>query len=167
MKNCRINLQQIDFNDDTFRLAPAGEDIIPPELSASIERLGILHPPLLKEKRDDCFQVISGRKRLLALAETGGKSARCLLAGDSLSPANCLALALEDALLSKTLTPVGRAIFFKKILRETNRNRAAKKFLPVMGLPPRPGLIDRFINLLKHIPMGKMIRRFIAYFWIS
>ncbi len=149
MKSCRINLEQIDFSDDSFRLAPPENDVVPPALSASIARVGVLHPPIVKEKRDDCFCVISGRKRLLALAATGRNSSLCLVMGDSASIAACLAVALEDALASNTLSPAGRAIFFGKILKETDKNAAAGKFLPVMGFPPRPGLVDKFVGLLQ------------------
>lgn len=149
MKNCKINFQQIDFTDNTFRLTPLEEDIIPDELSASIERIGILHPPIIKEKRDDCYCIISGRKRLLALTENGVKTADCLVMGNSASTVNCLAVALEDALTSKTFGPVGRAFFFAKILKEMDKKEAAKKFLPIMSFPPRPALIDKFVSLLQ------------------
>ena len=149
MKNCKINLQQIDFTDNTFRLAPLDEDIIPDELSASIERIGVLHPPIIKEKRDDCYCIISGRKRLLALIENGVKTVDCLVMGNSASIVNCLAVALEDALTGKTLEPVGRAFFFARILKEMDKKEAAKKFLPIMGFPPRPALVDKFVSLLQ------------------
>ncbi len=149
MKICKINLKQIDFTDHTFRLALDDEDIVPAELSDSITRIGVLHPPIAKEKRDDCYCIINGRKRLLALRENGIKSADCLVTGKSASMVNCLALSLEDALQSRTLTPVGRALFCAMILKEMGREETAERFLPIMGFPPRPVLIDKFAGLLQ------------------
>lgn len=149
MQTCRINFRQIDFSDDTFRLDPRKEDVIPDDLLLSIERIGVLHPPIVKEKRDDCYRIISGRKRFLALAEIGLKSTECLVMGDSVNGLACLGAALEDALAGNTLSPVGRAIFFSKALKETDKKEAAKRFLPILGFPPRPGLIDKFVRLLQ------------------
>lgn len=148
MQTRHVRFNQIDFNDNSFILAPPGEEIIPEKLKESIKRTGILHPPIVREKREECFQIVTGRKRLLAVKESGRACCDCLVMTASTTVLDGLAIAFEEMLLKKKINPVEQAIFFGKVLQETDDNEAAERFLPPLGFPPRPHLIKRFIALL-------------------
>ncbi len=148
MQTRRIRFNQIDFDDDSFSLAPPGVEIITAKLKESIKRTGILHPPIVREKREKCFQIISGRKRLRVAKESGRACCDCQVMTSSATILDGLAIALEEMLLNGKINPIEQAIFFQKILQETDANEAAERFLPPLGFPPRPNLIKRFISLL-------------------
>lgn len=148
MQTRRILFNQIDFDDDSFILAPPGEASISAKLKESIKRTGILHPPIVREKIEDCFQIVSGRKRLHAAKESGRACCDCLVMTASTTILDGLAIALEEMSLNGKINPIEQAILFRKVLQETNVNEAAKQFLPRLGFPPRPNLIKRFIALL-------------------
>ena len=148
MQTHRIRFNQIDFNDDSFCLAPHCKKIIPEKLKESIKRTGILHPPIIREKREKCFQIISGWKRLHAAKESGQACCDCLVMTASTTILDGLAIALEEMLLNGKINPIEQAIFFRKVSQETDDNEAAERFLPPLGFPPRPNLLKRLIALL-------------------
>jgi ParB family chromosome partitioning protein len=147
----RINIQHIDFADDSYALTPpcCGAEI-PAALAESIGRCGILHPPIVKEKAASSFAVVSGRKRLLAAMRVmPAASYDCHKVTDRTADIDTLALALEDTLLARSLTPVERAVFFSKALRLIDEKEAADRFLPLLGLAASTYLIRRELKLLE------------------
>ena len=148
MQTRRIHFNQLDLGDKTFLLAPPGNDTVPARLQESIDRSTILHPPIVREKREGCFQVVTGRKRLFTAKGSGRACCDCLTMAASATVLDGLAVALEEVLLNGKINPVEQAIFFQKVLRETDVNEAAERFLPLLGLPPRPNLIQHSIALL-------------------
>lgn len=131
----RINAKYIDFSDNTYSLVPSCITSTPPvTLVESIRRYGILHPPVVKEKSTSTFTIVSGRKRLLAAIETtAATSFDCHKLTEKTAEIDILALCLEDARLSRPLTPVERAIFYKKALAQIDEKELASRFLPMLG----------------------------------
>ncbi|MDH3359887.1 MAG: ParB/Srx family N-terminal domain-containing protein, partial [Desulfobulbaceae bacterium] len=63
IRSTRLPLNQIDLNDDTFALTIQGVAESDPDLEASISRTDILHPPIVQEKANSSYRVVTGRKR--------------------------------------------------------------------------------------------------------
>ncbi|MBU0965491.1 MAG: hypothetical protein KKA54_03820 [Proteobacteria bacterium] len=147
----RININHIDFSDDSFSLVPSFiTSQVPASLAASVRRCGILHPPIVKEKSTASFTIVAGRKRLLAaIGATGASSCDCYKLTEKTDEIDVLAICLEDALLSRPLTPVERAVFFKKALALIDDNELASRFLPLMGLTQSVYHIQRDLRLLE------------------
>jgi ParB family chromosome partitioning protein len=146
----RINIQHIDFSDDSYSLVPpCCGAAIPAALLESVRRCGILHPPIVKEKSASSFAVVSGRKRLLAATQAmAAASYDCHKVTEKTSAIDTLALALEDALLARPLTPVEQAVFFSKALQFIDENELARRFLPLLGLAASTYLVRRELKLL-------------------
>lgn len=147
----RININHIDFSDDSYSLVPPFmTSQIPVSLTESIRRCGILHPPVVKEKSASSFAIVAGRKRLLAAIEvTAAASCDCHKLTETTDDIDVLAICLEAALLSRPLTPVERAVFCKKALVLIDENELAARFLPMMGLTPSVYHIHRDLKLLE------------------
>ena len=150
MLSCsRIVLQQIDWQDDTYSLTPLSEPPLPERFLHSITRTAILHPPILKKKEQDLYQIVSGRKRLLAAKEFLHKTTLdCLILPKYLPEMETLAYALEDALLSGPLSPVQQAMFCQIALPHLDKKRVAEQYLPLVGLAPHPYTLEKLLPLL-------------------
>ena len=136
IKNIPIKL--IDRDDHTFSLMPFDD---PPgkALTRHIAKIGILHPPLIKETASGAFQIVAGRKRLRIV---GGllkcTSCDCLVVPEEFDTLSTLALALDEALLGGPISPLNKATFFKKALALCPAEEAARRFLPLLNLTPHP-----------------------------
>lgn len=149
LKAKRTPLSTIDLEDRTFSLDPCDQIHVPEQLITSIERVGIMHPPIIREKKPHSFQIVTGKKRLLIAREKLRLTVcECLLCGPETSQADAFCLALEDILLARPLNPVERAIFFKKVLYYTTPEEASRKFLPQLGYSAHPYHIQRLLSLL-------------------
>lgn len=148
-KAVTVLLQQIDFEDDTFSLVPFTEtSSLPDALIQSIRRVGVLHPPILRQLPTR-LQIITGRKRLHILRDEEKRtSSVCLVMDSSTQDADCFGILVEDLLAGRPLTPVERAIFLEKSLSILPREQAVRRFFPLLGLGPNPGAEDRCLALL-------------------
>ena len=134
IKNIPIKL--IDRTDHTFSLMPFDD---PPSkaLTRQITKIGILHPPLLKETAAGALLIIAGRKRLRIIGDLLKRtSCDCLIVPEDFDTLSTLSLALDEALLSGTISPLVKAIFLKKTLSLCPAEEAARRFLPLLTLSP-------------------------------
>ena len=145
----RVPFSHIDRNDSTYSLSYYSENQVPDALRDSILRVGVLHPPILKEKYADSFQVITGKKRLQVIYESLAQSmCNCLIVPPETPELTIFSIVLEDILTNRRPTPVEKALFFQKIISFLDPQPAADQFMPLMGLSPNPHLIKRFLALL-------------------
>lgn len=151
MQTSRIHLRQIDFEDFRYALVPPCCDGKPgDELRQSIQRHGILHPPIVKEDSPASFFIVAGRKRLAALREASSPmTCDCFKLPADTEEIPILALALEEGLLSGPVSAIERATFFRKSSRYLDEKEIASRFLPLMGLTPTPYHIRRDLKLLE------------------
>lgn len=134
----RIPIKLIDREDSSFSLVPFDH---PPDatLIRNIAKNGILHPPIVKETEAGALLVVAGRKRLrVACDHLKSTNCDCLVVPKEFDPLSTLALALDEALLSGPISPLAKAIFFKKALTLCPADEAARRFLPLLGLTPHP-----------------------------
>ena len=142
-----IPFKLIDREDHTFSLLPFDEPP-GPALTRHVARIGLLHPPLLKEQTAGAFQIVAGRKRLRIVGELLKRpSCDCLIVPADFDPLSTLALALDEALLSGPPSPLAKAVFFKKALRLCPPEEAARRFLPPLGLSPHPFHLQQIVAL--------------------
>ncbi len=149
MRVARVSFQQIDFNDNTFCLVPWEDATVSDSLAASIKRVGLIHPPILKEKSANSFLVVAGRKRFQAVKQALDlRACDCLVIPMETPDLDVMAIAIEDNACNRVLTPVERAVFFRKILKWMDENQAAEIFLKVLGFSSHPYHIRGFLALL-------------------
>jgi hypothetical protein len=143
----RIALKQIDRDDHSFSLMPFEEE---PSmvLTRHIARIGILHPPIVKEAGAGTYLIVAGRKRLRIVGDLLKQAGcDCLVVPAEFDTLSTLALALDEALLSGPVSPLARAVFFKKALALCPPEEAARRFLPLFGLAPHPFHLPRIATL--------------------
>lgn len=143
----RILLKQIDRDDHSFSLMPF-EDEPSMTLTRHIARVGILHPPLVKERGAGSYLIVAGRKRIRIIGDLLKQtSCDCLVVPAELDPLATLALALEETLVSGAISPLAKAVFFKKALELCPAEEAARRFLPLFGLAPHPFHLSRIVAM--------------------
>ncbi|WP_457574976.1 hypothetical protein [Desulfolithobacter sp.] len=136
-EDLRYNLNLPDFRDPDR------------ELCRDIARFGLLHPPLLLEKEKGRYCLLSGRKRVLALQQTRPvpKNLYGFVLSPDREPLQIFATLLRHALIGNSLSLVEQAIFFHK-LTDHVRPEKAVTLLPLLGLNPRPHVLDELLRCL-------------------
>ena len=143
----RIPLKQIDRDDHTFSLLPF-EESPSKALTRLIARAGILHPPLIKATPEGSYQIVAGRKRLRIVTDLlKHTSCDCLVVPAEFDTLSTLALALDEALVHGQVSPLVKAVFFQKALALCPPEEVARRFLPLLGLPPHPFHLPRIVAL--------------------
>jgi hypothetical protein len=146
----RIPISHIDLDDESFSLLPEEVSSLSGRLRASITRVGLLHPPLLKKKTSTAHQIIAGRQRLLFTHTLQNETSYpCFVVPDETPDEGCLILALEDIVATNEPTAVELAMFFKKILSAVSIDEAARQFLPAVGRPANVYTIKQLLALLQ------------------
>ena len=150
MNFCRIEIKHIDFSDFSFSLTPDNyPQKIPQHLKASIQRVGILHPPILKMISETSFHIISGRKRLWALSDLGYATCDCYTVHSDISDIEALNISLEDSIFSHSLSPIEQA----KYLHKANQYLAAKDlstlYSSITSMPLTPYQVNQKLKLLE------------------
>ncbi len=146
----RILFSQIDFEDHQYLFAPPQVLLDIDDLTSSIERVGLLHPPILLKKEDTYYQIITGHSRLRAAEKCSNKSSvTCLLPPPDVSATDSFAIALEEICSSRPMTVIEQAIFLQKALENIDEKEVVAKFLPVMGLEPSRYHIKNLLPLLQ------------------
>jgi len=84
-------------------------------LAASIRRVGLLQPLIVKEVEDG-FEVVAGHRRLLAARRAGLATLPCLVR--SARDAEPIAMQLQENLYRQELTPVEEAVWFGELLKD-------------------------------------------------
>jgi ParB family chromosome partitioning protein len=74
------------------------------ELAASIERDGLLNPPLVRRTLDEKYEVVAGQRRLLACKRVGLDPVPCQIR-DELDDTNALALSLIENVHRADMSP--------------------------------------------------------------
>jgi ParB family chromosome partitioning protein len=97
-----IALTSINSADNTFRITT--ESGIH-ELAASIQLLGLLHPPTLRQC-DTGYKIISGFRRIAACRKIGMSEIPALILSPETSDANCALYAIADNSLQRALNLV-------------------------------------------------------------
>lgn len=149
LQHKRILLPHIDLSDQTFSFSPVPDRPVPGPLAASIKRNGILHPPIVKEGPTGAYQIVSGRKRLLAARDVlDAAAADCLVLAQDAPAREALRIGLEETLLSRPLSAAETALFFSRLLDFMQKEEAASRFLPLLGHAPHPLRIEKLLDLL-------------------
>lgn len=110
-----VPLVMIRVSDRNVRknLAAGTEDGDVAELAASIERQGLLNPPLLRETGDGHFEVIAGQRRVLACRRLGWIDVPALVR--QLDDGEALAASLSENVQRADMDPLDKARAIKAL----------------------------------------------------
>jgi len=146
----KLNIRHIDFKDDTYSLSPLKINTLDNSFRESISRVGILHPPIVKEKAADSFHIVAGRRRLLAFREIFSRSfCDCLILPQDMPPEDILVLVLEEIKSTRLPTALEQAVFLQKIDTILDKEKTVSDILPLLGLTQHAYHIDQARQLLE------------------
>lgn len=145
-----IALQDIEQSDG-FNLHPFLPPEPPASLCASISRLGILHPPILKRQGQDNYLLLCGRYRLgaLRLLVPPAKSTTCLVLADEAGPGVTFAHVVEDQLIGSGLSPMEIAYALHYGIQHLAPEETAQAFRPLLGEKVQDHVIRKKLSLLQ------------------
>jgi ParB-like chromosome segregation protein Spo0J len=135
-----FELREIDLLDRTYYI-PCFAGLAP--LVKSIDRVGILNPPLLQELPGGRMIPVLGRRRLQAAVELGISQTEVKVVSDRVSEAEGFALALWDNFGHRTFDVASTAVVVRRLLDLLPTEVVADDFLPLLGVPARGPRLER------------------------
>ncbi len=128
-----LSLNKIDFEDQTFCLSyPCRASNLLP----SIDLVGIIHPPVLRQK-EDRYQIVCGRGRLEAARQLGHQEVVCKVLPGWVDDLTCLAISFEENVTTRGFNLVEKALVVEKFLDYLPDEEVIQHILPRLGLAPR------------------------------
>lgn len=136
----RVEIDHIDLSDTAFKIST---DTPPDDLAASIEEIGLIAFPILKESADNRHTVVSGFRRIGACRALGWGSMDARIIRLDESDLDCMKLAIADNALNRQLNVIEQAVSITKLSSfypdDITLSREAQK----IGLIVNPGLIRK------------------------
>ena len=138
----------------TWSLHPFLPSEPPQILLASIQRIGLLHPPILIQASAKKYNLLCGHYRLMANERINplDTNINCLILDSDTPSKQILHTVLEDQLLSGSLSSIEKAYFFKYCLRLMPIEEAAEKYLPVLSEKIQVQIVERLSHFLELEP---------------
>jgi len=140
----KIPLTAVDLEDHPFSVPPFS-DLTP--LSASIQEVGLLAPPWLRSRAGKRWQVVTGLKRLLAVAQLGWEQVPARTLPAATPDFHCLLVSLYDNAFSRGFNLLEQAVLAARLLAHLEGPKVAASFLPCLGLPPSHALLEKLLSL--------------------
>lgn len=155
-----LDPREPNLDDTTFHI-PCFLD--PEPLLRSIERIGIVHRPVLLEHPERGVIVVLGRRRLQAARQLGMEHVQVRLVDPDMPEADGFALAFWDNCTRGAFDPTVTAFIVKRLLELFPREEVAQTFLPVLRVPPKGPRIERLrtiggleLSVLEALAMGRI-----------
>jgi len=146
-----VNLDPRDTDlSDTTYFVPCFA--APDSLALSIERVGILNPPVVQECCDGRMIPVLGRRRLEAAEKIGLLEITARVVPDDMPEPDGFILAFWDNYAHRGFDEAVRAVVLARLLQLFPRLTVAREFLPALGVPPKGPRIERLkaIGGLEH-----------------
>ncbi|MFO7607414.1 MAG: hypothetical protein R6W72_14060 [Desulfurivibrionaceae bacterium] len=150
----KIPLARIDLTDRTFRLAPVENEVAGDRSRDFITRWAVIHPPILQEREEDGFIIVTGRQQIIAARGLPDKEYYgCLILPSDTSSLDLLAMALQEILLSRPATPIEKAVCWRKGVALAGCDRAGQEFGTLLDLSGRMSTagLEKLLTLEREI----------------
>jgi ParB family chromosome partitioning protein len=136
-----IALENIDCNDAPFCVS-YGYNLGP--LKDSINRIGVINPPLVRQKSDTTYQIICGYKRVHALRELGVAATYCTIVSPPAGDEESFLLSFYDNVSHRELNPIEKSMAITKLLHYFSEEKIVRDFLPLLKLQPHSTQLETF-----------------------
>jgi hypothetical protein len=139
-----VLLDEIDVSDERFRISTPPESI--DDLADAIDRIGLLHPPILYEKADGCI-IVAGFRRIEAYRRLKKPAidARFMPAGSHES--DCLKVAVSDNTAHRSLNLMEQSIALSKFSAYCDNDLELSRTAKTLGIPVNPELVRKLIRI--------------------
>jgi ParB family chromosome partitioning protein len=138
----KIPLSQIEVDETTS--GPAGALDLD-RLAASLKEVGLINPPWLRPAGGR-YRVVTGARRVQAAAHLGWREITARLVPPGSSDFHCLLVHLFDNAYTRGFNLREQAALAARLLDHCDRETAAARYLPYLGLPPSPAHLTRLLK---------------------
>jgi hypothetical protein len=144
-----VRLRNIDDSPGACCMS-FGFDLNP--LIQSIEKVGLVNPPLLKKDNQGSVTIITGYRRIKALKSLNMDSAACrVLSGDDILPIECLLMNLHDNLAVRKFNDVEKGMVLARLIPWIKTPEIVDYYLPLLGLPSNKATLSSYLRLEKEM----------------
>jgi len=130
-----------------------GFDLNP--LIQSIERVGLINPPLLKQDDKGLITIITGYRRIKALKSLrADRAVSRIVSGDDILPIECLLLNLYDNLAVRKFNDVEKGMVLARLIPWIKTREIVEHYMPLLGLSPNKATLSSYLRLEEEMEDG-------------
>lgn len=135
-----ISPDDVDLEDHSYYI-PCFASLKP--LITSIEKIGLVSPPLLKKSAQGSMLPVLGRRRLMAVREIGWQKLDSRVVSSDMPLADGFALAFWENVGHRPLEQAAKAVVVRRLMELFPKTVLARDFLPVLGIAPKGPTLER------------------------
>jgi ParB family chromosome partitioning protein len=139
-----VQFAEVDWGDASCLISYGP---LPEKLVLSVQAVGLLQMPLLRQKENGLLQIVCGSRRLSVCRELGLEPVDCQVLVGSLSVETCLRLAVYDNLAQRILNPVEKGLALAKLAHCLSESQLLDEIMPLLDLERSTMLLDRYKKL--------------------
>lgn len=143
-----VPLETIDFRDQTYRVSQTAGPSFIHALADSIDRVGMLHTPLIAEKNGQ-GQIVSGFRRMAACQRLGRDQVLCRVAGPETTNRTNAQMAVAENAWQRPLNLMEKARAFALLQQWYPDPKNIADVAHPLGLAENPEMIGKLIRLVK------------------
>lgn len=140
-----VNLAQIDFRDDTFRITTEKQV---DNLIHSIKHVGMLNRPLLL-KKEATYTIISGFRRIEACRRLNWYQLDAMVLNDDAEKLKCIKYAITDNAFQRPLNLIEKSRSIEILSEFIKDVKSLSRELSVLGLPEHPAMINKLKGICR------------------
>ncbi|MGA9263218.1 MAG: ParB N-terminal domain-containing protein [Desulfobacterales bacterium] len=148
-KEQSLSLESLHLRDMHYRITTS--DAID-KLKNSIAALGVLDPPILRQKADG-YQIVAGFRRIDACRLLGRYDIRARVLPTDIDDSTCVRLAIADNSLQRPLDLIETARALKLLSEVVTDEMELSRQAAVLALPDNPSLMRKIMSLTT-LPAG-------------
>ena len=142
------SLSQIDTEDDACRLSLATSL---DTLAASIRTVGLINPPVLRQREDLQYQIVCGFRRVLACKSMGWKEIEARVLQGKTTELDALKLAILDNRSHRELNVVEQARGIQKVSPHLRSGNRLLMLSSLLGFPQNQKVFEK-LEALSRLP---------------
>jgi len=119
------------------------------QLKNSIVRFGVLNAPYVIKGPESRYTVVTGYRRLLAVAELGWTEVLCHVLPADFPPLEALLLNLYDNIVHRKINEIEKAMVLERLNRYLKQEVLIREFMPMLGIPANKQTLDIFLRVTK------------------
>lgn len=140
-----VNLTQIDFRDDTFRITTEKQV---DNLVHSIKHVGMLNRPLLL-KKEATYTIISGFRRIEACRRLNWYQLEAMVLNDDAEKLKCIKYAITDNAFHRPLNLIEKSRSIEMLSEFIKDIKGLTTELSVLGLSEHPSMISKLKGICR------------------
>ena len=144
-KSILVDLNDIESSSGPYSMS-FGFELEP--YMKSIQKIGLIHTPLVKRNGAGGIDIIIGYRRIMALKSLHWKKVPCVDQSDAgLSPREVLLLNLYDNLTTRVFNEVEKGMILHRLMCHFSAKEVLADYMPLLHLPSHSATLDLFLKL--------------------